>query len=100
MQYLIEHHGRLVTREELLRAVWGDVVVTDESITKCIAEIRKALGDESQDIIRTVTKRGFLFQAEVRLLELAPKAAQFPGRGWGLPSRRMMLVMGLGASEL
>jgi len=44
--YLLEHHGRLVTREELLQAIWGDVVVTDESITKCIAEIRKALGDE------------------------------------------------------
>ena len=96
MRYLTEHHGRLVTREELLQAVWSDVAVTDESITKCIAEIRKALADESQEIIRTVTKRGFLIQAEVRLLETAPKAAQVPSFGPWLPSRRMMLVAGVG----
>jgi DNA-binding winged helix-turn-helix (wHTH) protein len=65
LSYMIEHHGRLVTREELLRAVWDDVVVTDESVTKCITEIRKALSDESQEIIRTVHKRGFVFQADV-----------------------------------
>lgn len=60
-RYLIEHHGRLVTREELLQALWGDVAVTDDgSITKCIAEIRKALADGSQEIIRTVIKQGFL----------------------------------------
>jgi len=71
LRYLVEHHGRLVTREELLRAVWGDVAVTDESVTKCIADIRKALADDSQEIIRTVTRRGFLFQPEVRLVPRA-----------------------------
>src|SRR5262249_25299223 len=69
MRYLVEHAGRLVTREELLQAVWGDVAVTDESVTKCIADIRKALED-SQDIIQTVPRRGFLFQPLVRLAQL------------------------------
>src|SRR5262249_15410769 len=65
LRYLVERHGRLVTREELMQAVWGEVAVTEESLTKCIADIRKALADDSQEIIRTVTRRGFLFQAAV-----------------------------------
>jgi DNA-binding winged helix-turn-helix (wHTH) protein len=48
LRYLAERSGRLVTREELLRATWPDVIVTDESLTKCIADIRKALNDDSQ----------------------------------------------------
>src|SRR6266404_2081555 len=77
LRYLVEHHGRLVTREEALQAVWGDVAVTDESVTKCIADIRKALVDDSQEIVRTVPRRGFLFQAEVRIDQplVAPQAA-------------------------
>jgi TolB-like protein/DNA-binding winged helix-turn-helix (wHTH) protein/Flp pilus assembly protein TadD len=66
LRCLVERQGRLITREELLQAVWGDVAVTDESITKCIADVRKALADESQEIVRTVPRRGFLFQADVR----------------------------------
>jgi TolB-like protein/DNA-binding winged helix-turn-helix (wHTH) protein len=66
LRHLVENHGRLISRDELMQAVWGDVAVTDESITKCIADIRKALADDSHAIVRTVTCRGFLFQAEVR----------------------------------
>jgi TolB-like protein/DNA-binding winged helix-turn-helix (wHTH) protein len=66
LRCLVERQGRLITREELLQVVWGDVAVTDESITKCIADIRKALADESQEIVRTMPRRGFLFQADVR----------------------------------
>jgi DNA-binding winged helix-turn-helix (wHTH) protein/Tol biopolymer transport system component len=72
MRYLVENAGRLVTREELLQAVWGDVAVSDESVTKCIADIRKALGDDSQEIVRTMTRRGFLFQAQVRVVHPPP----------------------------
>src|SRR5204863_9752132 len=53
------------TRDEIMQAVWGDVAVTDESVTKCIADIRKALGDESQQLIRTVARRGYVFTAPV-----------------------------------
>jgi len=89
LRYLLEHHSRLVTREELMQAVWGDVAVTDQSITKCIADIRKALADDSQEIVRTIAGRGFLFQAEVRLVE--------PPRGEPqlFPSRRAMLIAGV-----
>ena len=89
LRYLIERHGRLVTREELMQAAWGDVAVTDESISKCIADIRKALGDDSQQIVRTVTRRGFLFQAEVRIEQPShglPQTSSF------YPKRRVPVV--------
>jgi eukaryotic-like serine/threonine-protein kinase len=65
LRYLTERSGRLVTREELLAAIWPDVAVTDESLTKCIADIRKALRDDSQQVIRTVARRGYVFTAPV-----------------------------------
>ena len=78
--YLVERHGRLVKREELMQAVWPDVEVTDESITRCIADIRKALSDDAQSLglIRTVPRRGYLFAAPVATLipePLRPQAA-------------------------
>ena len=41
--YLHEHHGRLVTKEDLFRAVWPGTFVSDDSLTKCVREIRQAL---------------------------------------------------------
>jgi len=63
--YIVEHHGRLVTREELMQAIWPDVAVNDESLTRCVADIRKALCDEQQQLIRTVPRRGYIFAAQV-----------------------------------
>ncbi len=63
--YLVEHHGRLVTKGELMGAVWANVVVTEDSLTQCLIQIRKALGDHSREMIRTVPRRGFLFDIPV-----------------------------------
>lgn len=65
LQALIERHGELVTKDELLERVWGRTVVTDGVITQCLIDVRRAIGDESQEIIRTVPRRGYLFTAAV-----------------------------------
>ena len=65
LHHFLEAAGRLVSRDELMEAIWPDVVVTDDSITQCVAEIRRALGDEGQQLLRTVPKRGYIFTAEV-----------------------------------
>ncbi len=54
--HLVEHHGLLVTKEELLGAVWADVVVTEDSLTQCLIEIRKALGDVSRNMVRAAPR--------------------------------------------
>ena len=63
--YLVEHHGMLVTKEEVLGAIWPGVVVTEDSLTQCLIEIRRVLGDVSRDMVRTVPRRGYLFDAPV-----------------------------------
>ena len=57
--------GRLLDRETINRAIWSEVAVTDDSITQCVRDIRRAIGDEGQRILRTVPRRGYLFSAAV-----------------------------------
>ena len=63
--YLAERAGRLVAKEEIIEAVWPDVAVTDDSLVQCVREIRSALGDSSQRLIKTVHRRGYVFAAEL-----------------------------------
>src|SRR5260370_4816885 len=65
LRYLVENAGRLVSKDELIRAVWPNVVVTDESLTRCVSDVRLALEDHAQRIIKTVPRRGYLFAAPV-----------------------------------
>ncbi|HEY2943779.1 MAG TPA: winged helix-turn-helix domain-containing protein [Vicinamibacteria bacterium] len=65
LKYLVENSGRLVTKAELVDAVWSDAFVTDDSIVQCLVELRRALGDEAQRFVRTVPRRGYIFAAGV-----------------------------------
>ena len=65
LTYLVQRHGRLVTKAELIEAIWPDAAVTDNSLAQCLLEIRRALGDDSQQVIRTVARRGYVFAAPV-----------------------------------
>lgn len=65
LRYLAEHAGRIISKEELIRATWPNVFVTDDSLVHCIKDIRAALCDESHAIIKTMPRRGYLFAAEL-----------------------------------
>jgi TolB-like protein/DNA-binding winged helix-turn-helix (wHTH) protein/Flp pilus assembly protein TadD len=67
LRHLVEHPGRLVGKKELLDAVWGTTVVTEGSLTQCVIEIRRALGDSAQRLLRTVPRQGFLFDTAVTI---------------------------------
>ena len=69
LRYLVENAGRLVPKDELVNAIWPSVVVTDESLTRCISDVRLALDDSGQRIIKTVPRRGYLLAAPVSKLE-------------------------------
>src|SRR5215831_2818170 len=74
LKYLVENHGRLVTKDELIQAVWPDSFVTDNSLVQCLHDIRRALGKEAQQLIRTVPRRGYIFDADVVETEPQPSA--------------------------
>lgn len=70
--YLLEHTGRVVPKEELIAEIWRDAAVTDNALTQCITEIRKALGDNRHNpiYIRTVSKVGYQFVAPVEMVRV------------------------------
>ena len=65
LRLLVENAGRLLDRDTINRAIWSDVAVTDDSITQCVRDIRRAIGDDAQRILRTMRRRGYLLAAEV-----------------------------------
>jgi TolB-like protein/DNA-binding winged helix-turn-helix (wHTH) protein/Tfp pilus assembly protein PilF len=75
LQYLVTHAGRLVTKDELLSEIWPDVVVTEDSLTRCVSEARAALGDTDQSMIKTVSKRGYAFIGSAIKLDNGPFVA-------------------------
>jgi TolB-like protein len=75
LRYLVENSGRLIPKDELIRAVWRSVVATDDSLVRCVSDIRLALDDAEQQIIRTVSRRGYLFASPVSELATAEVVA-------------------------
>ena len=90
--YLIENRGRAVGKDELLGAVWGDTAVTDNALTRVIAQLRRELGDDARNprYIQTVPTLGYRFIAELRSRaeEIAanpvaqPDPSPVPRRDW------------------
>jgi TolB-like protein/DNA-binding winged helix-turn-helix (wHTH) protein/tetratricopeptide (TPR) repeat protein len=61
LHHLLRHPGRVVEKDELLAAVWPGVLVTEHSLTRCIKDLRRALGDDAAAprYIETVARRGY-----------------------------------------
>lgn len=74
--YLATHPGRLVSKEEILAAVWPNLVVTDDTLVQSIGELRRALGESGARLITTVPRRGYRFEGDE-----APPERRKP-RGW------------------
>ena len=94
--YLAEHAGKVVPKEELIKAVWPDVFVTDDALARCILELRRALEDDAREprFIQTIVKGGYRLIAEVKPVE----ETDAPSRGApvaAIPRRRLMLAAGL-----
>src|SRR5215472_11220458 len=67
LRYLLQNPGRLISKDELVDAVWPNVIVGDDSLAQCMSELRNALNDRDRHIIRTVPRRGYLFAASISI---------------------------------
>ena len=67
LDYLVARRGQLVSKRELLTALWPDVVVREAALTVCVHELRGALGDDRRAprFIETISRRGYSFIAPV-----------------------------------
>ncbi|MFQ1702264.1 winged helix-turn-helix domain-containing tetratricopeptide repeat protein [Loktanella agnita] len=72
LRYMARRLGVLVTRDELIDEVWRDLSVTDDSLTQCISDVRRAIGDKKRVILKTIPKRGFILYGEPRADDPAP----------------------------
>src|SRR6266545_3447176 len=83
LRHLVEHGGRLVTKEDLLTTLWRDTIVSDAALASCIRDLRKALGDSSEAprYIETVHRRGFRFIGPIARPTLAHsgQSSRLPG---------------------
>lgn len=94
LRVLCRHAGQVVTKQELLAAVWPDVVVTDDSLVQAIGDVRQALGEAGHRVIKTVSRRGYMLVPERPpgpvANELAPRK----------PARRRWATVGLACIAL
>jgi DNA-binding winged helix-turn-helix (wHTH) protein len=77
--YLVRHRDRIVSKDELIEAIWQGRVISEAALSTCISAARRAVGDsgESQNLIRTVPKRGFRF---VGGIDHEPSPQLMPGK--------------------
>jgi len=92
LRLLTENAGRLVAKDEIIAKVWDDVAVTEDSLTQCIADIRKAIGDEDRRVLRTVPRKGYL-------LVPSQRGAQLAGRVPDRPSLAVMPFLSIGGED-
>jgi len=99
LRLLVENAGRVVTRHELIDAVWRDVIVSDDSLARAVSDLRTALEDDASHAryIRTVHRQGYVFIAPVTLVDESETPAvveEQQGRRW---VRNPFVLMALGA---
>jgi predicted ATPase/DNA-binding winged helix-turn-helix (wHTH) protein len=74
LRIFVEHPGRLIGKQELMNTVWPDACVTDDSLVQCVLELRRALDDGDQKLLKTVPRRGYVFTADVHPVSIQPVA--------------------------
>ena len=88
LSHLAERCGQVVAREELIEAVWPGVYVTENGLTQCVADIRRALGPD-EALLRTLPRRGYLLDIKPPDAA-APLLPTGPGAQRGTPVLAMM----------
>ena len=68
LRYLVENPGRLISKDELIAAVWPNLAITDDALVQSIGELRRALGDDGPRLITTIPRRGYRFEAAVTVI--------------------------------
>jgi TolB-like protein len=78
LRYLVTNAERVVSKDELLAANWPGLTVTEDSLTQCISEIRRLLGDSARDLIRTVPRRGYMIHLPEQTIRAARDSSAGP----------------------
>ena len=90
LRHLLHNPDRLVSKQELFDTVWERTAVTDNALTRVVAQLRRALGDDARDAhyIETVPTRGYRFIAPLERLPAAAATDQTNREG-AAPSKQI-----------
>jgi adenylate cyclase len=76
LRHLVENPHRLISKDALFAAVWPNLTVTDDALVQSIGELRRALGEDGARLIKTIPRRGYRLEADVRTLDpMGPSSA-------------------------
>jgi TolB-like protein/DNA-binding winged helix-turn-helix (wHTH) protein/cytochrome c-type biogenesis protein CcmH/NrfG len=78
LNYLTQNPHRLVSKDELVAAVWAHVVVTDDALVQSVGELRRALADDGSRLIRTIPRRGYRLECDVSEYDVSMAAPTVP----------------------
>ncbi len=95
LTYLVNNRERVVSKDDLLAAVWGGRIVSESTLTSHINAVRKAIGDsgEEQHLVRTVARKGFRFVGIVREGIGGPTPVAAATQAPGLPDKPSIAVL-------
>ena len=100
LAYLVEHHDRVISRDELISVIWEGRIVSESALATCINAARAAVGDSGgeQRLIKTLPRKGIRFVGSVRQDQLKPEPAEnsAPGEAssqLALPDRPSIAVL-------
>lgn len=96
LELLAERRGQLVSKDDLIRMAWPDVIVSDDSLAQCISDIRRALGPEGAGLVRTIPRRGYMLVAADPDTPAQAKAARSPA----IPAASIAAALALAATTL
>jgi DNA-binding winged helix-turn-helix (wHTH) protein/Flp pilus assembly protein TadD len=101
LRYFLQRPQRVLGKQELMAAIWRQTVVTDDSLVQLVLELRTALGDREQHIVKTVPRRGYLFDAPVQpVAQPSDATGTARQRSWGIPLSAAALICALGGALL
>jgi TolB-like protein len=97
LEYLIRNRKRVVSKDELINAVWNGRIVSDAALTTRLNAVRAAIGDtgDEQRLIKTLPRKGFRFVGQVReTREVAdPNPRDAPESALALPDKPSIAVL-------
>lgn len=105
LAYLLDHHDRIVSKDELLSQIWAGQVVSENALTQVIARLRRALGDSSRQasLIQTVRNRGYRYIGDQVSSAASAPASRSAGRAvarwplaWAAAAAVLVAVAGFG----
>jgi DNA-binding winged helix-turn-helix (wHTH) protein len=85
LNYLTQNPHRLVSKDELVAAVWAHVVVTDDALVQSVGELRRALADDGSRLIRTIPRRGYRLECDVSECDVSMAAPTVPALAAAAP---------------